>query len=182
MKRTDAIKKGLKTYTSLCKKCSCTERYVSSYGCVQCTIARNDNEYIKQYSKTEKAKNRTKQYMGDYKADGKISENQKKYQQSTKGQEKYKKYYAENKDVWFKSNLKKYNITLDEYYDLLTKQNRCCAICSISEAELNKKMHIDHNHTTGEVRGLLCHHCNTGIGLFKENILVMKKAMEYLNG
>jgi len=182
MKRADAIEKGLKTYTSLCKKCSCTERYVSSYGCVQCTIARNDNEYIKKYSKTEKAKIRIKQYMGEYNADGKISENQKKYYRSSKGQARFKKHYSENKDAYFKSSLKKYNITLDEYYYLFNKQNGCCAICSISETELNKRFHIDHNHTNGEVRGLLCHYCNTGIGLFKENILVIKKAMEYLNG
>ena len=44
----------------------------------------------------------------------------------------------------------------------------------------NKSLHIDHCHDSGKVRGLLCHGCNTAIGLFKENIDTMLKAIKYL--
>jgi hypothetical protein len=181
MNRLDAIEQNLKTYHSRpCKNCGGTERYVSSYGCVKCTLSRNDSEYIKNYSKTEKARNRIKEYMKEYAADGKVSEVNKKYYR--KNTDKIQKYYHNNRDTWFKSVVKRYGITLEEYRKLHEAQDGRCAICNIAEIELSKRMHIDHCHTTGVVRGLLCHHCNTGIGLFKENIEIMRKAMEYLNG
>lgn len=42
-------------------------------------------------------------------------------------------------------------------------------------------MYIDHNHTTGEVRGLLCSNCNTILGLCNDNIIILQSAISYLN-
>jgi hypothetical protein len=118
--------------------------------------------------------------MKEYAADGKVSEVNKRYYE--KNVDKVRQYYQANKDKWLSAYVKKYGLTIEEYVKLHDAQDGRCAICNTKEKDLNKRMHIDHNHMTGAVRGLLCHHCNTGIGLFKENIDVMKKAMEYLNG
>lgn len=55
-----------------------------------------------------------------------------------------------------------------------------CAICGVPEKELTRKLHTDHNHETGKIRGLLCANCNHGIGNFKDNIRLLFLAVEYL--
>lgn len=80
-----------------------------------------------------------------------------------------------------KGNLKTlYGITLDDYNKIFQKQNGCCAICGKHQSELNRRLDVDHDHKTGKVRALLCSHCNTGLGSFRDNINVMKKAIKYL--
>ncbi len=66
------------------------------------------------------------------------------------------------------------------------KQNNLCAICEKPETAINyntgevKNLCVDHNHETNNVRELLCHRCNAGIGYFKEDIEILKKSIEYL--
>ena len=73
------------------------------------------------------------------------------------------------------------NITRTEYSILLVAQNYKCAICGIDASELSRELSVDHSHETHEVRGLLCSHCNIGLGNFKDDIDVMTKAIEYLD-
>lgn len=69
----------------------------------------------------------------------------------------------------------------EKHYDLLLeKQNGCCAICGKSEEENGQRLAIDHNHTTHQVRSLLCRNCNTGLGAFKDNEMLMSNAIGYL--
>ena len=70
---------------------------------------------------------------------------------------------------------RKYNITLDDYNTLMTKYNNSCAICGSTE-----KLCVDHCHSSGNVRGILCHHCNTGLGMFKDNDQALAAAIRYL--
>lgn len=72
--------------------------------------------------------------------------------------------------------------TKQTVYDyLLTEQEGKCAICGILENDApHKKLSIDHDHTTGDVRGLLCSTCNTALGGFRDDIKNMQKAIEYL--
>lgn len=78
--------------------------------------------------------------------------------------------------------MKYYGISIDKYNSLLIAQNYCCAICSISQKEAGEKgLVVDHNHKTNEIRALLCGKCNMGLGLFKENIDILNKAMAYLS-
>ena len=70
----------------------------------------------------------------------------------------------------------RYGISLKEYWDLVSAQNGVCAVCKTS----GNKLHIDHSHKTGKVRGLLCGSCNRGIGLFKDSKSLLSKAIEYL--
>ena len=75
---------------------------------------------------------------------------------------------------------KKYGITLEQYEQLLHSQNGGCAICGRTEEPDGRRLAIDHCHTTGEVRGILCNNCNNGLGSFGDNIEGMNKAIDYL--
>lgn len=68
------------------------------------------------------------------------------------------------------------------YESLLKEQNGCCAICGTTEEQNKQRLAIDHNHTTHQVRALLCKHCNRGLGGFKDDELLLAKAIEYLKG
>ena len=77
---------------------------------------------------------------------------------------------------------KKYNLTAEAYEEILESQGSKCAICSRVNS-MNKRtgsLFIDHDHATGEVRGLLCHWCNAGIGYFKDDINLLDNAIDYL--
>lgn len=77
---------------------------------------------------------------------------------------------------------KVYNLSKEEYKNLITLQNNRCAICNKEHFENNKnKLFIDHDHKTGKVRGLLCHHCNVALGSFYDNIDILQNAINYLN-
>lgn len=71
---------------------------------------------------------------------------------------------------------KKYGISLEEYQQESSKRENRCDICSRTV----KSLHVDHNHTTGKVRGYLCGSCNRGIGLLQDSISILEKATTYL--
>ena len=71
-----------------------------------------------------------------------------------------------------------YNMTLQDYDDLFELQDGKCAICGLPE--INKRFCVDHDHGTGEVRGLLCDNCNKALGHFFDNTENMKNAITYL--
>lgn len=75
---------------------------------------------------------------------------------------------------------KKYGITKNQYDNLLQKQGGGCAICGRVEEPDGRRLSIDHDHNTGEVRGILCNNCNNGIGSFGDDIEGMHKAISYL--
>jgi len=101
-----------------------------------------------------------------------------------------KNYYQENKSKISKQmrerHLKiKYNLTSDQYVEMVYHQNNCCAICGNVETRVDKlgdirPLCVDHNHTTGEVRELLCNDCNALLGFAKENLEVLENAIQYL--
>ncbi|HEX5997147.1 MAG TPA: endonuclease VII domain-containing protein [Jiangellales bacterium] len=74
--------------------------------------------------------------------------------------------------------LRKYGITTDDYDEMVREQNGQCAICR-SSGEL---LHVDHCHETGRLRGLLCSHCNKGLGHFKDEPERLLAAVQYLLG
>ena len=91
------------------------------------------------------------------------------------------KYYKSHKKEVKNSMLKsRYGITIDDYNNMFKEQNGKCAICDIHQVALNKSFCIDHNHETGEVRGLLCSRCNYGLGFFDDSSKNMKSAIRYL--
>ncbi len=74
----------------------------------------------------------------------------------------------------------KYGITLERYNDLLAAQGGGCAICSGDPGGRWNTFHVDHDHKTGVVRGLLCDACNKGLGLFRDNPRLLVWAARYL--
>lgn len=81
---------------------------------------------------------------------------------------------------------KKYGITEERYYELLAAQNGVCAICGQPERDVDSRLGVkrllavDHCHSTGAVRGLLCRRCNTGIGLLDHDVARFMAAARYL--
>jgi hypothetical protein len=87
-------------------------------------------------------------------------------------------------------NVRSYGITLEQYHQMLEDQNYACKICGLKESTYRKRLSIDHDHSCcpgikscGKcVRGLLCHHCNAGIGNAKDSVEILQTMIEYLNG
>src|SRR5688500_1693885 len=73
------------------------------------------------------------------------------------------KYYADNKEAARWNQIKiNYGITKDDYLAMLERQGGVCATCG--NPPTDKPLCVDHDHTTGVVRGLLCHRCNKALG------------------
>lgn len=85
------------------------------------------------------------------------------------------------KHIYTNSKLKnRYGISLEDYNTLFKLQASRCKICNRHQDELNRKLHVDHDHKTREVRGLLCRDCNNGLGHFKDEVLRLREAIKYL--
>ena len=98
-------------------------------------------------------------------------------------------YRARKKSVWVltpeRSEMqrrnhykRKYGITVDEYEALLEAQGGKCKICGREPTK--KRLHLDHCHKTGTIRGLLCSKCNAGLGLLGEDVERFLLAIEYI--
>ena len=83
--------------------------------------------------------------------------------------------FKERKD--YPTSYHLYGIKPKDYRFLMSKQAGCCAICYSFDV---KKLSIDHDHKTGKVRGLLCGHCNLGLGQFRNNPMYLLEAVKYL--
>lgn len=97
----------------------------------------------------------------------------------------YQNNKEKKKDQSRRSLLKnKYGITPEQFEVMNATQEGLCAICKrppeASDAR-KRRLEIDHNHTTGQIRKLLCHGCNVALGLFQDSSGILYRAMEYLN-
>jgi len=74
-----------------------------------------------------------------------------------------------------------HGVTPEQFNNMILSANNCCQICKKPFGNNRATTpHIDHNHKTGEIRGLLCKFCNSGIGMFMENITIMETAIKYI--
>jgi len=83
-------------------------------------------------------------------------------------------------EIKSKQLTRKYGITTDDYNQMVESQNNKCKICGTDEPRGTGGWKVDHCHTTGKVRGLLCNNCNVGLGYFKDNIESLQAAIQYL--
>lgn len=95
-------------------------------------------------------------------------------------QDRYRKRHPDRVLMYFRKwKLKKnFDITPELYGQLFNKQLGLCAICG--EQQLNKKLAVDHDHQTGQVRGLLCTACNIALGLLHDDPVRLVMARQYL--
>lgn len=73
-----------------------------------------------------------------------------------------------------------FNITLNQYNQMLKDQNECCALCNRHQSNFKRSLAVDHCHKTGRIRGLLCIACNTALGRFKDDIDLVNRIIKYL--
>ena len=128
-------------------------------------MAFKDKQKAKEYYKSWRESKRGKEYTKKY---------SKEYYKRTRGTPEARRAFHMKQ---------KYGISMEDYAKLLASQNYVCAICGGKQVEgkgLNGTLSVDHNHDTGEVRGLLCQTCNLGLGAFKDNITLLAIASEYL--
>ena len=93
---------------------------------------------------------------------------------------KDKTYRYNNKQRLRETKLKqRYGITIEDWHEMFEKRNGCCWICGKHQTVLDRVLSVDHNHTTGKVRGLVCNDCNIGLR-FLDNEVFMKNANKYL--
>lgn len=80
---------------------------------------------------------------------------------------------------------RKYGIDLAAFDVMLTNQGHVCAICKLPESEIphnkGQPWQVDHCHTTGQVRGILCFPCNFAIGLLKDDKAIIMNALNYIS-
>ena len=94
-------------------------------------------------------------------------------------QRKYAKtHYGKRKN---KNRILRYrfNMTIDEFDEMVKSQDGKCYICGGVNI-IGRDLDLDHDHTTGQIRKLLCHNCNALIGYIENNIHVVNKALNYL--
>lgn len=147
--------------------------------CCKCGESRPTADYRKIAPVTGKAKNRKhrckaceRQYNADYRK-----------AHPEKAREYERKAYENYKDRWPRYWLQRaYGLTEDDYAKLLDAQDGKCAICGGDKPKNKslKRMAVDHDHTTGMVRGLLCGPCNSGLGSFGDDIDRLEAAIRYL--
>lgn len=124
------------------------------------TYASRAKDYQKEYGKTYRKENRER-----------IKKLQEVWRQNNP--KKCQNYYRN-------SVLKIYGITPQEYDALLKNQNGKCAICRRPHTDFERRLHVDHDHSTGKVRGLLCVKCNQGIGYLDDCPELLERARQYL--
>lgn len=135
----------------------------------------------------------TKEERAVYNREWYLKNKEKKAAQHKKWQEENKDKVASMQKKCRENNLDKYKdrernfklqsqygITAENYNEMFINQKGCCKICGIHQDEFVRKLAVDHCHATGEVRGLLCCNCNTGLGKFKDNIDLLENAIKYL--
>jgi hypothetical protein len=86
--------------------------------------------------------------------------------------------HAERPDYAHRAKVKRYGITTDHYAALLARQGGTCAICKRPPSA--RRLAVDHCHTTGKVRGLLCSPCNVSLGQFGDDPRRLVEAAKYL--
>ncbi len=146
-------------------------------------------EYRKKYNKRPEVIARFKAYYEK----NKVRMNQRSKDYEKKNAEAVSKrnreYYKVNKENQRQVRMKKrYGLTVEQFNALLAKQENRCAICrkhfAVITGDLKSngltKPVIDHDHSTGKVRGLLCQHCNSGLGMFDDSVSTIVNAGCYL--
>lgn len=146
----------------LCRTCKCEKPLDAFY------FKKKNNVY--EFECKGCANDRSREYRKTNKH--KIAKQRKQYREDNKEEHLHKK--------WVRNLKSQYGITESEYIDILKAQKGACAICGTSESSSTKRFAVDHNHDTGEVRGVLCSSCNLGLGNLGDSPNRLISAFRYL--
>jgi hypothetical protein len=141
-------------------------------------------EWRRKYRETPEAKERAKEYSRKYSLTPEAKANNLKYRSTEKWKETRRKYQAKVKSegLWRKYQLKyAYGLSVKEWESIFISQGSKCAICFRTEHG-GTNWHTDHCHSSGKVRGILCHNCNVMLGAAKDEIPNLLSAVRYLQG
>ncbi len=158
--------------------------------CTRCKIPKELSNFSKNRTFTGGlnvyCRNCQSEYTAEYKLKNPNKKKESYIKNKVKIRERAKIYRQNNPDACKNTFLKKeYGITLNDFKLKLKEQNNVCAICEQPEQATykgikKKDLAVDHCHKTGEIRGLLCSKCNTGLGVFKESPELLNSAIKYL--
>lgn len=154
--------------------------------CVLCKVEKSENDfYPNGYTKKDGSKGkrldcakccktRRTEYFKASDKRVKINDRRRRNYKTDGGQRRSK-----NRQYSLKNN---YGLTIEDVERMLLEQNHSCKICGLFEGDAPKcRLYVDHNHTTGRVRGLLCQNCNNSLGHAKENLDTLYAMIEYLS-
>ena len=75
-----------------------------------------------------------------------------------------------------------FGLTSEEFIKMFEQQNGLCKICGVDGKSVKRNLAVDHCHSTGKIRGLLCSKCNTRLGQFNDSIIILENSIKYLKG
>ena len=136
---------------------------VETIKCPRCKIFKNKEEFGKDSTKAKGISCWCKACKKTWRAN-----HRKKYPEKAKIRD-----FAG--DLW-----KHYRMTVEEYRRIEKVQKNRCACCGKHKSNFKRQLHVDHDHKTGKIRGLLCTQCNPGIGYFQHSVARLKMAIRYL--
>lgn len=112
---------------------------------------------------------------------GEKNKRHKDIEKYNKRQRDYRKKHPDKTKKWDRTkHLKQYNLTSEKWENKFNKQKGCCAICGKHQSELKQTLNVDHNHSTGKTRDLLCTRCNNLVGKIENNFELLETVLNYL--
>lgn len=135
------------------------------------------SEYNKKYRELNREKILEK--AREYRSRPHVILSRKNWRDTNK--DRTKANYLKNREhIKFKKININYGLSKDEYNSILVSQKQCCGICLNKLVEGNRSIHVDHNHKTKSVRGILCRSCNLMLGYAKDNVKTLLSAIKYI--
>lgn len=167
-----------------CSKCKVVQPYIEFFSNPTTKTGRGSQCKTCMHASYVKNKEEKSEYNKLWRAanSAQIAENKKQWMIDNKeyAAAQNRERRTKNPSAWKDGNLRRYGLTWSTYLDMLEKQGGVCAICDIPATECTKGLYVDHNHTTGEVRALLCLHCNSALGYVRESLDVTLSLAKYI--
>jgi Recombination endonuclease VII len=155
----------LKPFDAFCRMKEMRDGYRND--CKECNLAERAAKYRSDPEMQQRARSRAKQWRID---------NREQFQATRRAYVASGRYAASSR----KSHLKRtFGITPEEYEARLAEQGGGCAVCG-RPPKAGKSLHVDHDHDTGYVRGLLCFSCNAALGHFQDDVERIDAALIYV--
>jgi hypothetical protein len=151
--------------------------------CPRCAESKPIEPFARDRSRKDGRQNKCRSCRSDYYHANSERLCQQRRDYNHRNANRASEYWQTNADRQSANRLvRKYGITREEYDAILEAQGGCCAICESDSPRKRgaRRFAVDHCHTTGQVRGLLCIPCNTAIGGLRDDPGLLLRAIEYL--